>query len=306
MKNLNEKFNNAFLISDGDLDGTGAIVVAKKLFPNITFASMKNRNEIENTIKEAILSKKYSTILMTDCSPSTEESIDLINKFVEDGNDFVLLDHHKSALELNKYSWSRVKVETEGFKHSGTELLHNYFEELGINVSILSEFVELVRCYDTWDWFDRGIHTAEKLNKLYWFLGVDDFIDDITKKINSNDSIFNTQDATILNVIEKLDNEYISERKTMFETIDYKGLKVAILFTDRCVSQLGNIICRENNDIDFCCLVDLNRNKCSMRSLEGKTDVSLIAKKYGGGGHAQASGFTLNSKAKEELLKNIF
>lgn len=306
MKNLNEKFNNAFLISDGDLDGAGAIVVAKKLFPNITFASIKSRNEVDAILSETILSKKYSTILMADCSPSTPEAINLINKFVEEGNDFVLLDHHKSALELNKYSWSRVKVETDGFKHSGTELIYNYFKELGIDVSNLSEFAELVRCYDTWDWFDKGIDTAEKLNRLYWFLGIDDFLGNITKKIASKEPIFNMEDEIILKVIEKLDKEYISERKTMFETINYKGLNVAVLFTDRCVSQLGNIICRENDDIDFSCLIDLNRNKCSMRSLEGKTDVSLIAKEYGGGGHAQASGFMLNSKAKEELLKNIF
>ena len=102
MKNLNEKFNNAFLISDGDLDGTGAIVVAKKLFPNITFASIKSRNEVDTILTEAISSKKYSTVLMADCSPSTSEAIELINEFVEEGNDFILLDHHKSALELSE------------------------------------------------------------------------------------------------------------------------------------------------------------------------------------------------------------
>lgn len=306
MKNLNKKFNNAFLISDGDLDGSGAIVVAKKLFPNITYVSIKNRADIDSVLTDAILSKKYSTILMADCSPSSLETIELINTFVEKGNEFVLLDHHKTALHLNEYSWSKVKVETNGFKHSGTELIYNYFKELGVDVSDLSEFVEFVRCYDTWDWFDKGIAVAEKLNRLYWFLGVEEFTTNIINKINSNSPIFNNEDSIILNAIEKLDNQYIEERKTMFETINYNGLNVAVIFSDRCVSQLGNIICRENDNIDFCCIVDLNRNKCSMRSIEGKTDVSLIAKRYGGGGHAQASGFTMNPESKKELLKNIF
>lgn len=305
MKNLNKKFNNAFLISDGDLDGSGAIVVAKKLFPNINYVSIKNRADIDPILTDAILSRKYSTILMADCSPSSTETIELINKFVEKGNDFTLLDHHKTALHLNEYPWSKVKVETNGFKHSGTELIYNYFKELGIDVSDLSEFVEFVRCYDTWDWFDKGITVAEKLNRLYWFLGVEEFTANIINKINSKAPIFNNEDSIILNVIEKLDNQYIEERKTMFETINYNGLNVAVIFSDRCVSQLGNIICRENDNIDFCCIVDLNRNKCSMRSIEGKTDVSLIAKKYGGGGHAQASGFTMNAESKKELLKNI-
>lgn len=306
MKNLDKKFNNAFLLSDGDLDGAGAIVVAKQLYPNIDYSYLKNRDDLNKILKEAILSDKYSTIIMTDCSPESDELIALINDFVNKGNDFILLDHHKSALELNKYPWSRVKVETNGFKHSGTELIYSYFKELGADVSNLSEFVELVRCYDTWDWFDKEVYTAEKLNKLYWFLGLEEFMEDIANKINTKSPLFNMNDAIILKVIEKLDNEYINERKKMFKVINYEGQKVAVLFTDRCISQLGNIICRENDGIDFCCLIDLNRNKCSMRSLEGKTDVSLIAKKRNGGGHAQASGFTIDSKLREELLKNLF
>lgn len=304
-KNLEQKFNKAFLISDTDLDGGGAVTIAKILYPDMDFATPQ-RDDINDTLKEAILSSKYNTILMTDCSPTGEDTIELINKFVAEGNDFVLLDHHKTALELNKYAWSRVKVETNGHKHSGTELLYLFLKEIGVDVSKFSEFVELVRCYDTWDWFDKGIQEAEKLNKLYYFLGLERFIMNIAWKIYNNETLFDKEDDIILKTIDSLDNQYIKEHKTMFETIEYDGMKVGVLFTDKCVSQLGNIICRENPELDFCCLVDLNKNKCSMRSLVGKADVSVIAKKFGGGGHAQASGFSLNSKAKEELLKVLF
>lgn len=306
MNNLMEKFNKAFLISDtGDLDGSSAVVVAKMLFPEIMYSTPEREN-INTVLKEAIESGKYSTILMTDCSPTGTDTIEMINKFVEEGNTFVLLDHHKTALEYNIYSWSRVKVETNGFKHCGTELLYRYFEELGVDVSKCSEFVSLVREYDTWDWFDKGLKEAEYLNKLYWYLGLERFMLNMIYKMCVRKPLFNKEDELIINTIDNLDKQYIEERKTMFEIIDYEGLKVAVLFTDKCVSQLGNIICRENPEIDFCCLVDLNRNKCSMRSLVGKTDVSIIAKRYGGGGHAQASGFTMNSEAKKELLKSIF
>lgn len=305
MKKRDEKFNKAFIISDSDLDGAGAVVLANLLFPDIKFA-IPNRDLINETLIQAINSKKYNTILMTDCSPTGEDTINAINEFVNAGNDFVLLDHHKTALELNKYSWSKVKVETDNHKHCGTELLYLYFKELGIDVSKYSEFVELVRSYDTWDWFSNGDIMPEKLNRLYYFLGLEKFILNMAYKIFNNRPLFSKEDDIVLSTIDSLDNQYIEERKTMFEVIDYEGLKVAVIFTDRCVSKLGNIICRENPDIDFCCLVDLNRQKCSMRSLEGKTDVSVIAKKYNGGGHAQASGFSLNDKAKQYLLKYIF
>lgn len=306
MKNLKRKFEQAFIISDSDLDGGSAVVLATLLFPDIKFSIPKSRDLINDTLIEAINSGKYKTILMTDCSPTGEDTINAINKFVEEGNDFVLLDHHKTALDLNKYSWSKVKVETNNHKHCGTELLYLYFKELGVNISKYSEFVELVRSYDTWDWDSKGDLLPEKLNRLYYFLGFESFTLNMAYKIFNNEPLFNKEDEIVLRTIESLDNHYIEEHKTMFDTIDYEGLKVAVIFTDRCVSKLGNVICRENPDIDFCCLVDLNRQKCSMRSVEGKADVSVIAKKYNGGGHAQASGFTLNNEAKEELLKNIF
>lgn len=304
MKNLNKKFNNAFLLSDVDLDGCGALVIAKGLYPYLDFEIPK-REDLNDTLKKVINSRKYQTILMTDCSP-TGDTIDLINQFVSEGNDFVLLDHHKTALDLNKYSWSKVKVETDGHKHCGTELLYLYFKELGIDVSMFEEFVELVRSYDTWDWYYNGIESANKLNKFYSFLGRDKFIEDMLYKNLKNLPILNSEDEIIINTIDMLDQQYINKEKNNFTTISYEGMKVGVLFTDRCVSLLGNTICQENPELDFCCLIDLNNNKASLRSVVGKADVSVIAKKFGGGGHERASGFYLNNKVREELLKNIF
>ena len=311
--NLSNKFNNAIQISDTDLDGIGAVIVSKVLFPNIEQILPQDRELIDSTLEDIILSGKYNTVLMTDCSPSSESTIKLINKFVEEGNDFVLLDHHKTALDLNKYSWSKVKVETNGVKHCGTELIYNYYKELGIKPeefgvpdNKLAEFVELVRSYDTWDWAINNLKEAEDLNKLYYFLESPNFVVDMISKIKNNLSLLNKNDYNSLNVIELLDNRYIEDKKNMFQEINYDGMKVAVLFTDRCVSKLGNIICRENPNIDFCCIVDLNRNKCSLRSTKDDINVATIAKKYNGGGHEKASGFSLNSKAKTTLLKNLF
>ena len=117
--NLSNKFNNAIQISDTDLDGIGAVIVSKVLFPNIEQILPQDRELIDSTLEDIILSGKYNTVLMTDCSPSSESTIKLINKFVEEGNDFVLLDHHKTALDLNKYSWSKLKEDTNGVKHCG-------------------------------------------------------------------------------------------------------------------------------------------------------------------------------------------
>ena len=304
--NLYEKFNNALQISDGDLDGGGAIVLSKALFPYIEYIVLKERALLDNTVEEAILSNKYSTIIMTDCAPSNDSTIELINKFVNDGNDFILLDHHKSALDLNIYPWSTVKIESNGVKHCGTELLYQYYKDLGLDVANLVEFKELVRSYDTWDWAINNFKKPEDLNKLYYYLELEKFIDDMSNKINNSLPLLNHSDYLALRVIELLDNRYIESKKDKFTTIKYNDMNVAVLFTDRCISMLGNTICKENPDIDFCCLIDLNREKCSMRTVKDTVLLSHIAKEYGGGGHDKAAGFTLNSKTKESILKNIF
>ena len=306
IKNVDLKFNNALQISDGDLDGGGAITISKALFPNMDYIVPKDRTLIDSAVEEAINSKKYATIIMTDCSPSSDSAIETINKFVEDGNEFILLDHHKTALDLNKYSWARVKVETDELKHCGTELLYRYYKELGIEVSHLEEFVELVRSYDTWDWSINNFKKPEDLNKFYYYLELDAFIEDISFKLNNSLELLDEKDYIALSVIELMDNRYIESKKQMFNIVEYEGMNVAILFTDRCVSKLGNIICKENPEIDFCCLIDLNKNKCSMRTIKDNIHLSDIAKKYNGGGHDKASGFILTSDLKENLLKNIF
>lgn len=306
IKTLEEKFNKALQISDGDLDGGGAITLSKTLFPDMDYIVPKERSMINQEVEKAINSGKYSTIIMTDCSPSDDSTIELINKFVEEGNEFVLLDHHKTALGLNKYSWSRVKVETDGLKHCGTELLYRYYEELGIDVKHLEEFAELVRSYDTWDWSINRYKKPEDLNKFYYYLELDAFIEDISFKLNNSLDLLDEKDYIALSVIELMDNRYIESKKDKFNVVDYNGMNVAVLFTDRCVSKLGNIICQENPEIDFCCLVDLNRDKCSMRTIKDEIRLSEIAKKYGGGGHDEASGFIMSPEVKQYLLNNIF
>lgn len=66
-----------------------------------------------------------------------------------------LLDHHKTALHFNDYDWGKVIVEQEDGKlASATSLLYEYLADNGYleEKPAISEFVELVRQYDTWEW----------------------------------------------------------------------------------------------------------------------------------------------------------
>lgn len=293
------------IISDSDLDGVGAVVVAKKVFPSIKYI-FPERDMLNSSVEEAISSGEYGCIFMTDCAVSNEHTEHMIEEYVAEGNKFILLDHHKSALNLNKYKWSHVKVETNGFKHCGTELIYSFLKDLGLNLDELDEFVELVRSYDTWDWANTNNPIPERLNTLYWNYGDKDiFIQTMIDRVSSNAVLINDKDNAIIDTIKRIDEKYIEARKTMFVSKFYGEYKVAVLFTDRCVSQLGNIICKENKDIDFCCLVDLNRCKVSMRCVKDTVDVEEIARKFNGGGHSKAAGFVLTQDIKNKIMDLI-
>jgi uncharacterized protein len=59
------------------------------------------------------------------------------------------------------------------------------------------------------------------------------------------------------------------------------------------VSDAGHLMCEQDSSLPFAgCYYDgPDGRNFSLRSLKGKTDVSEIAKLYGGGGHANAAGF---------------
>jgi len=59
---------------------------------------------------------------------------------------------------------------------------------------------------------------------------------------------------------------------------------------------LGSKLVREY-DVDLACIVYLKptgKVKCSLRSINTKQDVEIIATSFGGGGHRNAAGFEMS------------
>ncbi len=76
----------------------------------------------------------------------------------------------KSALHLNEHDWASVTVEQEdGKQTAATSLFYQYAVENKYlePSSIVAEFVELVRQYDTWEWEVNKNTTAKRLNDLF-------------------------------------------------------------------------------------------------------------------------------------------
>lgn len=68
------------------------------------------------------------------------------------------------------------------------------------------------------------------------------------------------------------------------------------------VSDAGNILAKRNPELFGICYYDgMDGRNFSLRSVDGGRDVSEIAKKFGGGGHAKAAGFRVSFEQAKQF-----
>lgn len=303
------------LFSHSDLDGIGCGILVQLAFgkdnAEISYCDYDN---IDSTVKEYLETEQDDTIpiYITDIRVN-EETAELLNKR---GN-VQLLDHHPTALGLNKYDWCDVVIEDfKGIKTSGTMLFYHWLgmngclsEELENNKA-LKRFAELVRDYDTWRWSELGEDgvICKQVNDLLYLYGRDDFIHWCVSEIH--DEVFPrlyAKDEVVLKIKQDEIDRYIEEKdKTMF-TSTMCGKVCGFVFADRFVSELGNRLCKMHPEIDFVAMIDIDGCTVSYRTVKEDIDLGKdVASLFGGGGHPKAAGSEFSQSIKLKVIEEIF
>lgn len=303
------------LFTHTDLDGVGCAVLAQLAFGKENIDVLYcNYDDINKTVQDFILSNWNDNIpiYITDISVN-DEVADLLN---QRGN-VQLLDHHPTALGLNKYSWCNVAVDgSDGIKTSGTMLFYHWLAlngcfdaELEANKS-LERFADLVRNYDTWRWSTLGKDgvICKQVNDLLYLYDRDRFIQWSISEIH--DEVFPrlyAEDELVLNLKQKQIDKYIeSKDKTMYVT-EFCGMKCGFVFAENYFSELGNRLCQIHPEIDFVAMIDMDDKTVSYRTVKENIDLGNdIAKLFGGGGHPKAAGSQFTDEIKLATIEKIF
>ena len=196
-KDLNLNFKNCLFIIHDDIDGAGCEILAKVYMPNklcnLNFKTIDAKNgDVE--VQKAINSGLYDAIIMGDCSFRFNESLTLILRYIGAGNQFFLVDHHKNAMEFESFDWAFISVAElkngDLVKNSGTELMYQFLnQQIEPNQSeTIKTFVELVRNYDTWDWFKDKWQEPVNLVALFEF-DHEMFVVDMVNNIKDRKSV---------------------------------------------------------------------------------------------------------------------
>lgn len=289
------------LITHTDLDGVGCHVVASYFLKNYIDVSYCDYSNVNKKVLEVLTNhEEYSKIFITDISVDEEvaEKLDKIKYKI------ILLDHHPTALYLNKYNWAKIELKCECGKTCGTRMLFEYFMPDYFNSSI-NDFVELVRRYDTWEWKDKyNDNRPKQLNDLLDIIGREEFVEDMIFRTYNNEVLFSNIYYKILEFRQNEINMYVEDKNKNIIVQDILGHKAGVVFAERFISELGNKLSEKHPELDFIVIID--NNKISYRTVKDDVDLSQIAKHFGGGGHPKASGSQIRNDVIYDYIKKLF
>lgn len=295
-----------------DIDGMGGAVLAKLSFKDAHYVLCETF-ELQNEIQKFYDNGKiydYDFVYVTDLW--LEEP--MLSKVANDEKlkgKFLLFDHHKSALSenLDKYDFINIKIDDENGKCCGTQLFYNYLKENGlINESNdITEFVELTRRYDTWEW--KNIYNDEKshaLTLLFEAVGKDGYIKLMVDKLCLQNKVFSfneLEEMLISNKKEQVGSKLEEYYKKMLVT-EVLGHKAGIIFIDyEYRNDLAEYLKNKNVDIDLVIMPALDYGTISYRGVKEDFKVREIAEYFGGRGHDYAASSPILDETKESILK---
>lgn len=306
------------LFTHNDLDGMSCALLAQLAYgiENVEFETC-NYDVINEKVQEYIETKayvNYSHCFITDISIS-EEIAELINQSSITQDHFSLIDHHITAIALNKNNWCMVKVADENeVKCSGTSLFYTYLKQQDIpfpqtlSFPIIESYVEKVRRYDTWDWATLEDLQAKQLNDLLYILGKERFMNCWFERLQTPHSkfAFNETELLLLEIRQKEIDKYIEAREEEIIVREVAGYQAGIVFANRFQSELGNKLAELHPELDFIAMINIGGG-VSCRTIRDDLNLGTeIASLFGGGGHAKAAGLPVSPEIRELVIKQIF
>ncbi|MST04384.1 MAG: hypothetical protein EXS49_02355 [Candidatus Pacebacteria bacterium] len=196
--------------------------------------------------------------------------------------DLVVIDHHISA----KSDVERAPNFSYALKNSGAVLTWKYFH----GEKEIPELLKFIEDKDLWNFkfketdFIRERLEIEKMDFKVW----DVFMKKLQNKKTAKSLIKEGQ------LLVKSRNSNVKILLEKSYEVEFDGLKCRAVNSPVFHSELGYEMAKMGYPVGIVWKYNGNKITVSLRS-DGKTDVSVMAAKYGGGGHRAASGFAVDN-----------
>lgn len=310
MHKIDRKKGRRKMYTHRDADGMTCGVVGNIFFSkesmDIEYHSYESLfKAMKKLFKNRVKLDSYEEIYLTDMNIKESEYLELkeLAPHFDFDNKFKMFDHHPTSLPMNKYKFATVIVEEDGVKTCGALLLYNYLvdrykDEMYYNFGrtvehYLGELIEHVRQWDTWDWAKTNNTYAKYINSLSMIQSINDFVNNTTSRLIWGKEVISDSEMAILKFEEKEIARYCKGKEQEVKPITIGDYNLGCVFAERYQSELGNHLSNTFPKYDGILMVDMAKQKCSLRTSKEDVDLSILAKMYNGGGHVKACGFTL-------------
>lgn len=302
------------LFTHTDLDGVGCSILTKLVYGeenvDVEYCNYDNINESVARFLQSEDLPNYQKVYITDISVN-----EVVAELIEDllgPSIATLIDHHKTARWLEKYNWATIVTDNT----SGTELLYQNLSIVApISTPEVIQFIRDVTDYDTWNWVSNDNQTAKDINDLMYLIGKEQFqkeflihegnLEHTDTVLSGYERVMDVEKARMEQYIEEK-KDFLYEREIFYkvpteEKRDNPYYKAGIVFAENYISQLGNELSKENPHLDLIVIINPHKG-ISFRTTSDEIDVSILAKKFGGGGHPKASGANIRDEDIGEAI----
>ena len=275
---------NICFYHNADHDGKTSAAIVKKVIPDVKLIGINYGDKFPwDSITQE------DTVYMVDFSL---EPIDRMVHLQSKCGKLIWIDHHISQIKEAE----RVGFNPDGIRlvgKSGCELTWEYlFKEYKCPI-----IIRLLGRYDVWDHSDTRaiicqygmlIEDTDPENDQLW-AAVFNNDEELVKRVFSQGEIIYRYQTVI-------DEELA---KTKIYEINFLGHNTLIINAPRCSSLLFDSIWdQEKHDLMMCYSIKPEGVSISFYTDKPGVDVSILAKRFGGGGHAGAAGCLVKSVTK--------
>lgn len=294
-----------------DIDGMGNAILAQLAFKEVDY-ELCGTFDLTSSVESYFEGDKiyqYDRIYVTDLC--LEDPV--LSKVAMDSKlegKVLVFDHHKTFTDpkYTSHKFVTVKIEDEKGLCCGTSLFYKHLVSEGLidkDNKCISEFVELTRQHDTWEW--RNIYNNEKsreLSILFDALGYDGYISLMTEKLRKEDIFeFDSMERILIDNRKKqiaLKCEYYKDKIIYREIL---GMKAGIVFiTYEYRNELAEYFRENKFDMDFTMMIALDPGVVAYRSVREGKAVRPVAELFGGKGHDKAATNPITDEMFSKIL----
>lgn len=288
----------------GCMDGSGVatlFLAAGGKKENLFFTNPNH--DASDSLVDKLVFDQNRKLIIADTSISVKMA-DKINN--SNTPEIYLLDHHKTALDLDQFIWCEIEKENN---RCGTLMFYDFLKTMKVTFPKYKKYNKFAHLIDDNDRWIRHEPESEDLSLLHMLLGQNLFID---RFLRTPDIKFSKEEIYVLNLERKRMEEMIQDKKKQIKScivtkeIGDKRYRVGFIGgANKYTSQVADAIYNDPMlDIDIVVLV--SAESISLRCKKNSdVDLSEIAKLNGGGGHAKSSGFSLRNLIGDSMVNLV-